>query len=110
MAADMQVSETLKKFAVKVTTASVKERKEIFGELKQCLKGKELPEPAIKGLCKLFCLTPHRYRDSASRREILSAIAQLAERQPDILVMSLLHCLLNSGVVSKNGEPGWVLL
>ncbi|XP_051924087.1 eIF-2-alpha kinase activator GCN1 [Hippocampus zosterae] len=106
MAADMQVSETLKKFALKVTTASVKERKEIFGELRQCLKGKELPEPAIKGLCKLFCLTPHRYRDAASRREILSAIAQLAERQPDILVMSLLHCLLNSGVVSKNGEPG----
>ncbi|XP_061622693.1 stalled ribosome sensor GCN1 isoform X2 [Phyllopteryx taeniolatus] len=106
MAADMQVSETLKKFALKVTTASVKERKEIFGELKQCLKGRELPEPAIKGLCKLFCLTPHRYRDAASRREILSAIAQLAERQPDILVMSLLHCLLNSGVVSKNGEPG----
>lgn len=47
-------------------------------------------------------------RDAASRREILSAIAQLAERQPDILVMSLLHCLLNSGVVSKNGEPGYV--
>ncbi|XP_077457109.1 stalled ribosome sensor GCN1 [Stigmatopora argus] len=106
MAADMQVSETLKKFALKVTTASVKERKEIFGELKQCLKGKELPEPAIKGLCKLFCLTPHRYRDAASRREILSAIAQLAERQPDVLVMSLLHCLLNSGFVNKNGEPG----
>lgn len=35
-----QVSDTLKKFALKVTTASVKERKEIFGELKQCTKGK----------------------------------------------------------------------
>lgn len=22
----------------------------------------ELPEPAVRGLCKLFCLTPHRYR------------------------------------------------
>uniref|UniRef100_A0A7N6AYX0 TOG domain-containing protein n=1 Tax=Anabas testudineus TaxID=64144 RepID=A0A7N6AYX0_ANATE len=99
------VSDTLKKFAVKVTTASVKERKEIFGELKQCIKGKELPEPAIKGLCKLFCLTPHRYRDAASRREVLSVICQLADSQPDILVSSLLHCLLNSGVVSKNGQP-----
>ncbi|XP_054628453.1 eIF-2-alpha kinase activator GCN1 isoform X1 [Dunckerocampus dactyliophorus] len=106
MAADMQVSDTLKKFALKVTTASVKERKEVFGELKQCLKGKDLPDSAIKGLCKLFCLTPHRYRDAASRRELLSAIAQLAERQPDILVMSLLHCLQNSGLVNKNGEPG----
>uniref|UniRef100_A0A7N6ASL0 TOG domain-containing protein n=1 Tax=Anabas testudineus TaxID=64144 RepID=A0A7N6ASL0_ANATE len=105
MAADTQVSDTLKKFAVKVTTASVKERKEIFGELKQCIKGKELPEPAIKGLCKLFCLTPHRYRDAASRREVLSVICQLADSQPDILVSSLLHCLLNSGVVSKNGQP-----
>ncbi|XP_040898957.1 eIF-2-alpha kinase activator GCN1 [Toxotes jaculatrix] len=105
MAADTQVSDTLKKFAVKVTTASVKERKEIFEELKQCIKGKELPEPAIKGLCKLFCLTPHRYRDAASRRELLSVIAQLADTQPVILVTSLLHCLLNSGVISKNGEP-----
>ncbi|XP_070759930.1 stalled ribosome sensor GCN1 [Enoplosus armatus] len=105
MAADTQVSDTLKKFAVNVTTASVKERKEIFGELKKCLKGKELPEPAVKGLCKLFCLTPHRYRDAASRRELLSVIAQLADSQPDVLVTSLLHCLLNSGVISKHGEP-----
>ncbi|KAM6945032.1 stalled ribosome sensor GCN1 [Lycodopsis pacificus] len=105
MAADTQVSDTLKKFAANVTTASVKERKEIFGELKRCIKDKELPEPAVKGLCKLFCLTPYRYRDAASRRELLSVIGQLAESQPDILVTSLLHCLLNSGVISKNGEP-----
>uniref|UniRef100_A0A7N8XZY4 GCN1 activator of EIF2AK4 n=1 Tax=Mastacembelus armatus TaxID=205130 RepID=A0A7N8XZY4_9TELE len=83
----------------------VKERREIFGELKQCLKGKEIPEPAIKGLCKLFCLTPHRYQDAASRRELLSVIAQLADTQPDILVTSLPHCLLNSGVISKTGQP-----
>ncbi|XP_061586476.1 stalled ribosome sensor GCN1 [Cololabis saira] len=105
MAADTQVSDTLKKFAVKVTTGSLKERKEIFGDLKQCIKGKELPEPAIKGLCKLFCLTPHRYQDSASRRELLSVIGQIAETQPDILVTSLLQCLPNSGVISKNGQP-----
>uniref|UniRef100_A0A1A8L3W7 GCN1 general control of amino-acid synthesis 1-like 1 n=2 Tax=Nothobranchius pienaari TaxID=704102 RepID=A0A1A8L3W7_9TELE len=103
MAADTQVSDTLKKFAVRVTTASVKERKEIYRDLKQCLK--EVPEPAVKGLCKLFCLTPHRYRDAASRRELLSVIGQLAEIHPDVLVTSLLHCLLNSGVISKNGEP-----
>lgn len=45
------------------------------------------------------------FRDAASRRELLSVIAQLADSQPDILVTSLLHCLLNSGVISKNGEP-----
>lgn len=44
-------------------------------------------------------------RDAASRRELLSVIAQLADTQPDILVASLLHCLLNSGLVSKTGEP-----
>uniref|UniRef100_A0A4W5R6Q8 GCN1 activator of EIF2AK4 n=1 Tax=Hucho hucho TaxID=62062 RepID=A0A4W5R6Q8_9TELE len=96
---------TLKKFAVKVTTASVRERKEVLGELKQCISGKELPETAIKGLCKLFCLTPHRYRDAASRRALLSVIGLLAESQPEILATSLLHCLLNSGVISKNGAP-----
>ncbi|PWA18464.1 hypothetical protein CCH79_00009914 [Gambusia affinis] len=105
MAADTQVSDTLKKFAVKVTTASVKERKQIYGDLKQCLQGKELPEPAVKGLCKLFCLTPHRYRDAASRRELLSVIGLLAESQPDVLVAGLLQGLLNCGVISKNGEP-----
>uniref|UniRef100_A0A8C7ITG3 GCN1 activator of EIF2AK4 n=1 Tax=Oncorhynchus kisutch TaxID=8019 RepID=A0A8C7ITG3_ONCKI len=99
------VSDTLKKFAVKVTTASVRERKEVLGELKQCISGKELPETAIKGLCKLFCLTPHRYRDAASRRALLSVIGLLAESQPEILATSLLHCLLNSGVINKNGAP-----
>lgn len=96
-----------------------------------------LPDPAIKGLCKLFCLTLHRYqwvhiftfshriprpsqrtapakclcvvcvslRDAASRRELLSVIALLADSQPDILVAGLLYCLLNSGIVCKNGEP-----
>ncbi|XP_062310264.1 stalled ribosome sensor GCN1 [Osmerus eperlanus] len=105
MAADTQVSDTLKKFAVKVTTSSIKERKEILGELKQCIIGKELPEPAIKGLCKLFCLTPHRYRDASSRRAVLSAIGLLADSQPDILAASLLHSLLNSGVTNKHGVP-----
>lgn len=44
-------------------------------------------------------------RDAASRRELISVIGLLADSQPDILVTSLLHCLLNSGVISKNGEP-----
>lgn len=44
-------------------------------------------------------------RDAASRREVLSVIGQLADSQPDILVSSLLHCLLNSGVLCKNGQP-----
>ncbi|KAM9858158.1 stalled ribosome sensor GCN1 [Aulostomus maculatus] len=105
MAADTQVSDTLKKFALKVTTASVKERKQIFGELQQCIRSKELPEPAIKGLCKLLCLTLHRYRDAASRRELLAVIGQLVDSQPDILVTGLLHCLLSSGVISKVGAP-----
>ncbi|KAM8866194.1 stalled ribosome sensor GCN1 isoform 2-T2 [Synchiropus picturatus] len=105
MASDTQVSDTLKKFASNVTTSSLKERKEIFGELKQCVKEKALPEPAIKGLCRLFCLTLFRYQDAASRRELLSLIAQLADNQPEILATNLLHCLLNSGLITKNGEP-----
>ncbi|CAL8247414.1 unnamed protein product [Merluccius merluccius] len=105
MAADTQVSDTLKKFAVKVTTSSVNERKEILGELKKCLNGKELPDPAIKGLCKLFCLTPHRYRDSASRRELTSVIALLAQNQPDVLATNLLQCLQSSGIICNAGEP-----
>ncbi len=54
------------------------------------------------GVCVCVCVC---LRDAASRRELLSVIAQLAESQPDILVTSLLHSLLNSGVISKNGEP-----
>lgn len=30
----------MKKFAMKVTTSSVKERKDILGELKECINGK----------------------------------------------------------------------
>ncbi|KAF7695198.1 hypothetical protein HF521_006921 [Silurus meridionalis] len=106
MAADTQVSDTLKKFAVKVTTSSVKERKQILGELKECITGKNLPEPAIKGLCKLFCLTLHRYRDAASRRAVLSVIDLLAQSQPDAIAAQLPSALLSCGVVSKGIMPG----
>lgn len=45
------------------------------------------------------------YRDAASRRELLSIIAMLADSQPGPLVANLLPCLLNSGVISKIGDP-----
>nr|XP_012611936.1 eIF-2-alpha kinase activator GCN1 [Microcebus murinus] len=105
MAADTQVSETLKRFAGKVTTASVKERREILSELGKCVAGKDLPEGAVKGLCKLFCLTLHRYRDAASRRALQAAIQQLAEAQPEATAKNLLHFLQSSGIGSKAGVP-----
>lgn len=54
----VQVSDTLKKFALKVTTASVKERKEIFGELKQCItsKGGFILVLICFGIVSDFCL------------------------------------------------------
>uniref|UniRef100_A0AAR2JZ19 TOG domain-containing protein n=1 Tax=Pygocentrus nattereri TaxID=42514 RepID=A0AAR2JZ19_PYGNA len=79
----------------------VKERKEILGELQECISGKSLPEPAIKGLCKLFCLTLHRYRDAASRRAVLSVIDLLAQSQPDAVAANLPPGLLTCGVVSR---------
>ncbi|XP_053444213.1 eIF-2-alpha kinase activator GCN1 isoform X1 [Nycticebus coucang] len=105
MAADTQVSETLKRFAGKVTTASVKERREILSELGKCVAGKDLPEGAVKGLCKLFCLTLHRYRDAASRRALQAAIQQLTEAQPEATAKNLLHSLQSSGIGSKAGIP-----
>uniref|UniRef100_A0A8C7B111 GCN1 activator of EIF2AK4 n=1 Tax=Neovison vison TaxID=452646 RepID=A0A8C7B111_NEOVI len=100
-----QVSETLKRFAGKVTTASVKERREILNELGKCVAGKDLPEGAVKGLCRLFCLTLHRYRDAASRRALQAAIQQLAEAQPEATAKNLLHSLQSSGIGSKAGVP-----
>ncbi|XP_015280782.1 PREDICTED: translational activator GCN1 [Gekko japonicus] len=105
MAADTQVSETLKRFAVKVTTSSVKERREILNELGRCITGKDLPEGAVKGLCKLFCLTLHRYRDAASHRALQSALQQLAECQPEATAKNLLQSLQSSGISSKAGGP-----
>lgn len=54
-----QVSDTLKKFAVKVTTASVSERKEILGELKQCIsgKGEEIDAHVVSIICLFSALT-----------------------------------------------------
>ncbi|XP_042586329.1 eIF-2-alpha kinase activator GCN1-like [Cyprinus carpio] len=108
MAADTQgqVSDTLKRFAVKVTSSSVKERKEVLEELKECVKGKDLPEPVIKGLCKLFYLTLHRYRDAASRRALLSVIEVLVQSQPDAIATNLPPGLLSCGVVSRGVMPG----
>uniref|UniRef100_K7G7X0 GCN1 activator of EIF2AK4 n=1 Tax=Pelodiscus sinensis TaxID=13735 RepID=K7G7X0_PELSI len=102
---DIQVSDTLKRFAVKVTTASVKERREILSELGRCVTGQDLPESAVKGLCKLFCLTLHRYRDAASRRALQSALQQLAESQPEATAKNLLQSLQSSGISGKAGVP-----
>ncbi|TTP43320.1 eIF-2-alpha kinase activator GCN1 [Bagarius yarrelli] len=65
-----------------------------------------LPEPAIKGLCKLFCLTLHRYRDAASRHAVLSVIDQLVRSQPDAIATHLPSALLTCGVISKGIMPG----
>ncbi|OCT98218.1 hypothetical protein XELAEV_18010449mg [Xenopus laevis] len=105
MAADTQVQDTLKKFAAKVTTSSVKERIEILSELKTCISGKDLPEAAVKGLCKLFCLTLHRYRDAASRRALQSAVQQLLESQPEVTTKNLLQSLQSFGFGTRNTEP-----
>ncbi|NXE34968.1 GCN1 kinase, partial [Ptilorrhoa leucosticta] len=99
------ISDTLKRFAMKVTTASVKERREILSELGKCISGKDLPEGAVKGLCKLFCLTLHRYRDAASRRALQLALQQLAESQPEATAKNLLHSLQSSGIGGKAGVP-----
>uniref|UniRef100_A0A8U8BXP6 Uncharacterized protein n=1 Tax=Geospiza parvula TaxID=87175 RepID=A0A8U8BXP6_GEOPR len=101
----MAISDTLKRFAVKVTTASVKERREILSELGKCISGKDLPEGAVKGLCKLFCLTLHRYRDAASRRALQLALQQLAESQPEATARNLLHSLQSSGIGSRAAVP-----
>uniref|UniRef100_A0A4W4EKS6 TOG domain-containing protein n=1 Tax=Electrophorus electricus TaxID=8005 RepID=A0A4W4EKS6_ELEEL len=74
-------------------TSSVKERREVFGELKECISGKSLPEPAIKGLCKLFCLTLHRYRDAPSRQAVMSVIDLLVQSQPDAVAAYLQQSL-----------------
>ncbi|KAM8961528.1 stalled ribosome sensor GCN1 isoform 1-T1 [Pelodytes ibericus] len=105
MAADTQVQDSLKKFAAKVTTASVKERRHIFNDLKTCISAKDLPEVAVKGLCKLFCLTLHRYRDAPSRRALQSVLQQLVESQPDITAKNLLQSLQSTGVGTKSVEP-----
>ncbi|XP_053325705.1 eIF-2-alpha kinase activator GCN1 [Spea bombifrons] len=105
MAADTQVQESLKRFAAKVTTASVKERRLILSELKSCISAKDLPEIAVKGLCKLFCLTLHRYRDAASRRALQSVLQQLVESHPDVTAKNLLQSLQSYGVGNKAVEP-----
>ncbi|XP_043924837.1 eIF-2-alpha kinase activator GCN1 [Protopterus annectens] len=105
MATDTQVSETLKKFAVKVTSASVKERQTVLSELKTCVTAKDFPEAAVRGLCKLFCLTLHRYRDATSRRALQLVIEQLAESHPEPTAKNLLASLHASGICCKNGLP-----
>uniref|UniRef100_A0A8C1NQA0 GCN1 activator of EIF2AK4 n=1 Tax=Cyprinus carpio TaxID=7962 RepID=A0A8C1NQA0_CYPCA len=96
MAADTQVSDTLKRFAVKVTSSSVKERKEILEELKECVKGKGA------FICRLLCPTEEILNvDAASRRALLSVIEVLVQSQPDAMATNLPPGLLSCGVVSR---------
>ncbi|ERE74489.1 translational activator GCN1-like protein [Cricetulus griseus] len=103
---ESEVSETLKRFAVKVTTASVKERREILSELGRCIAGKVLglSNPASAEITYSPSLPPYS-RDAASRRALQAAIQQLAEAQPEATAKNLLNSLQSSGVGSKAGVP-----
>ncbi|XP_051887942.1 eIF-2-alpha kinase activator GCN1 [Pristis pectinata] len=105
MATDTQVSDTLKRFAARVTTASVKERQQILSDLGNCVNGKDLPDAAVRGLCKLFCLTLHRYRDATSQRALQAVIQQLVESHPETTTKHLVQCLQSTGITCKNGNP-----
>ncbi|XP_072911784.1 stalled ribosome sensor GCN1 [Hemitrygon akajei] len=105
MATDTQVSDTLRRFAARVTTASVKERQQILSDLGSCVNDKDLPDAAVKGLCKLFCLTLHRYRDATSQRALRAVIQQLVERHPEATTKHLVQCLQSTGITCKNGCP-----
>ncbi|XP_067861626.1 stalled ribosome sensor GCN1 [Heptranchias perlo] len=105
MATDTQVSDILRRFAARVTTASVKERQQILSDLGSCVIGKDLPDAAVKGLCKLFCLTLHRYRDAASQRALQAVIQQLVESHPEVTTKHLVQCLQSTGITCKNGNP-----
>ncbi|XP_043572024.1 eIF-2-alpha kinase activator GCN1 [Chiloscyllium plagiosum] len=105
MATDTQVSDTLRRFAAKVTTASVKERQQILSELGNCVIGKDLPDAAVKGLCKLFCLTLHRYRDGTSQRALQTVIQQLVESHAEATTKHLVQCLQSTGITCKNSNP-----
>ncbi|KAL8584762.1 hypothetical protein ACOMHN_035681 [Nucella lapillus] len=63
-----QVADVLKRFAVKVTVSSTKERIEVIEALVSHVENGDLPEAAVKGIFRFLSSTVGRYHDAGSRR------------------------------------------
>ncbi|XP_043189397.1 eIF-2-alpha kinase activator GCN1-like isoform X4 [Amphibalanus amphitrite] len=73
-----EIKALLKEIPGRIGSASLKERKHVFEQLEKAIKTAELPEPAVRGICKLLGSTLHRYHDHKSRALVAGAVRQLA--------------------------------
>jgi len=72
------VADVLKRFALKITTPSVKERIRICESVAACVPAEEFTDVAVRGVARLLILTLSRYRDRKSRRAVHNVVVQLA--------------------------------
>lgn len=106
--ADSEVLSVLREVAIKIQTASLNERREVFVKIQDLLLREDVKESTVRFICRLLLHTLHRYRDSASRSLVTSLIALLCKKHecwtlknfPPVL-LEVTECLKNI-VPSKN--------
>ncbi|XP_037092852.1 eIF-2-alpha kinase activator GCN1-like [Pollicipes pollicipes] len=73
-----EVKAMLKEIPGRIGSASLTERRHVFDQLDKAIKTAELPEPAVRGICRLLASTLYRYNDNKSRALVAAAVRQLA--------------------------------
>ncbi|CAH0556041.1 unnamed protein product [Brassicogethes aeneus] len=100
--AEVELSHVLKDLPYKVQTASLKERKEVIGNVINVLSSPDIGENVVKGICRLLHLTLFRYRDSFSQVLVRNLIQVLLEKHSSVSVKCLTAVLEDISSQLKN--------
>ncbi|KAL8584753.1 hypothetical protein ACOMHN_035672 [Nucella lapillus] len=101
-----QVADVLKRFAVKVTVSSTKERIEVIEALVSHVENGDLPEAAVKGIFRFLSGTVGRYHDAGSRRAACRLVGGVVRVFPTPTVTNIVTAFtpLAEGY-KKNASP-----
>ncbi|XP_014262100.1 eIF-2-alpha kinase activator GCN1 [Cimex lectularius] len=83
MATTEELARVLKDLPLKIQTASLTERKNVFDNVKSVLTNPGFNENVVRGLCKVVQMALSRYRDSMSQSYLTSIVGSLSLIHPE---------------------------
>ncbi|CAG5130064.1 unnamed protein product, partial [Candidula unifasciata] len=95
-------SDILKRYALKVSVSSVKERTKAVASVTDYVNNGAIPEGAVKGIFRYLSQAIGLYRDGPSRRAALNLVSSISKVHFEASVKALLAALENTAKTQKS--------
>nr|XP_018901965.1 PREDICTED: eIF-2-alpha kinase activator GCN1 [Bemisia tabaci] len=92
---DEEVGKVLRDLPLRLQSASIKERKDLFSTLSATLESQEVTEPLVKVLCRGLLIVLPRYHDKASQACVNEFVLKLVKLHPNWTSKYLTSVLLD---------------